>query len=225
MKRLLLLAVALSLASAAGAAEFKRADYVTRLQTCEAILQETMLHPDRAIPADILRRAKGLVIVSQVQVGVLLGVKDGWGIAMVKKANGQWSLPVFIKAGELSLGLQLGGKAIEGVYVLMDDAATRLLFRTRFNFGVDAKAVAGPAAAEAERMTKPLNAQVLVYSNVRGFYAGATVKTGAMSPLVDATQQFYQTYYGIPEILFSDWVRSQPEAQELMNYVARLSPP
>jgi len=224
MKRLLLLAVVLSLASAAGAAEFKRADYVARLQTCEAILQETMLQPDRAIPAEVLRRAKGIVIVNQVQVGVLLGVKDGWGVAMVKKANGQWSLPVFIKAGELSLGLQLGGKSIESVFVLMDDAATRLLFRTRFNFGLDAKAVVGPAAAETERMTKPLNAQVLVYSNVKGFYAGATVKTGAMSPLVDATQQFYQTYYGIPEILFSDWVQPQPEAQELMNYVTRLSP-
>lgn len=224
MKRFLLLAVVLSLATAAGAAEFKRADYVARLQTCEAILQGTMLYPDQAIPADVLRRAKGLVITNQVQVGVLLGVKDGWGVAMVKKPNGRWSVPVFIKAGELSLGLQLGGKSIEAVYVLMDDAATRLLFRTRFNFGVDAKAVAGPAAAEAESTTKPLNAQVLVYSNVKGLYAGATVKTGAMSPLVEATQQYYHTNYGIPEILFSDWVPSQPEAQELMNYVARLSP-
>jgi len=224
MKRLLLLALGLALATAVRAAEFQRADYVARLQTCEAILQEIMMYPDHAIPADILHRAKGLVITNQVQVGVLLGVKDGWGIAMVKKPNGQWSLPVFIKAGELSFGLQLGGKAIEGVYVLMDDAATRLLFRTRFNFGVDAKAVVGPAAAETERTTKPLNAQVLVYTNVKGFYAGATIKTGAMSPQVDATQEFYQTYYGIPEILFSDWVQPQPEAQELMNYVARLSP-
>ena len=224
MKRLLLLAVVFSLATAARAADYKRADYVARLQTCEAILQETMLYPASAIPADVLRRAKGLVIVNQVQVGVLLGVKDGWGVAMVKKANGRWSLPVFIKAGELSLGLQLGGKTIETVYVLMDAAATKLLFRTRFNFGMDAKAVAGPAAAEAERTTKPLNAQVLVYTNVKGFYAGATVKTGTMAPLAEATQQFYQTYYGVPEILFSDWVQPQPEAQELMNYVTRLSP-
>lgn len=224
MKRLLLLAVVLSLATAAGAADYQRADYVARLQTCEAILQSTMLYPASAIPADVLRRAKGLVIVNQVQVGFLLGVKDGWGVAMVKKPNGQWSVPVFIKAGELSFGLQLGGKSVETVFVLMDDAATRLLFRTRFNFGMDAKAVAGPAEAEAERTTKPLDAQVLVYSNVKGLYAGATVKTGAMSPQVDATQQFYQTYYGIPEILFSDWVKPQPESRELMNFVARLSP-
>ncbi len=224
MKRLLLLAVALSLVSAAGAAPFKRADYVARLQTCEAILQDTMLYPARAIPADVLHRAKGIVIVNQVHVGLLLGVKDGWGVALVKKPNGQWSVPMFIKAGELSFGLQAGGKTVETVYVLMDDASTHLLFNSRFKFGLDAKAVAGPHSAEAERSTETFTAQVLVYSSVKGFYAGATVKTGSMSPLIEATQQFYNTEYGIPEILFSDWVAAQPEAQPLMNYLQRLSP-
>ncbi|MFA5056760.1 MAG: lipid-binding SYLF domain-containing protein [Opitutaceae bacterium] len=224
MKRLLLLAVVLSLATAAGAADFNRADYVARLQTCEAILQSTMLYPARAIPADVLRRARGVVIVNQVQVGLFLGVKDGWGVALIKKPNGQWSLPVFIKAGELSFGLQAGGKSIETIYVLMDDPSTRLLFKSRFNFGLDAKAVAGPLAAEAERATETFNAQVLVYSNVKGFYAGATVKTGTISPLTEATQQFYHTEYGVPELLFSDWVKPQPEAQSLMNYLQQLSP-
>ena len=224
MKRLLLLAVALSLVSAAGAAPFKRADYVARLQTCEAILQDTMLYPARAIPADVLHRARGIVIVNQVQVGLLLGVKDGWGVALVKKPNGQWSVPAFIKAGELSFGLQAGGKTVETVYVLMDDASTRLLFKSRFNFGLDAKAVLGPHAAETERSTQTFTAQVLVYTNVKGLYAGATVKTGTMSPLVEATQQFYNTDYGIPELLFSDWVAPQPESQPLMSYLQRLSP-
>jgi lipid-binding SYLF domain-containing protein len=84
--------------------------------------------------------------------------------------------------------------------------------------------VAGPLAAETERSTETFTASVLVYSNVKGFYAGATVKTGTLAPLVQATQQFYNTDYGIPELLFSDWVAPQPEAQELMSYVQRLSP-
>jgi SH3 domain-containing YSC84-like protein 1 len=223
MKRILLLAAALSLATAAQAADYQRADYVSRLQTCEAILQSMQLYPATAIPADVLHRAKGLVIVNQVQVGFLLGVKDGWGVAMVRKPSGQWSVPVFIKAGELSVGLQAGGKSIETVYVLMDEAATRLLFQTRFKFAMDAKAVAGPHAAEAERSTPVFDAKVLVYSNVSGFYAGATVKTGTMAPQVEATQQFYHTRYGIPEILYSDWVQPQPEAQQVMSYVQQLT--
>jgi lipid-binding SYLF domain-containing protein len=223
MKRLLLLVVALASTCVAGAAQFDRAAYVTRLQTCDAILQSTMLYPDRAIPASILRRAKGIVIVSQDEVSLVLGFKHGWGVALVKKPTGQWSVPVFIKANELSFGLQAGGKTIETIYLLMDEPSTKLLFQSQFKFGVDAKAVAGPATAEAERSTAVFDAQVLVYSNVKGFYAGATVKTGSISPLVDDTQQFYGTQYRIPEIMFSDWVKPQPESQPLMNNLQRLT--
>jgi lipid-binding SYLF domain-containing protein len=223
MKRLLLLVVALASTYAADTAQFDRAEYVTRLQTCDAILQSTMLYPDRAIPASILHRARGIVIVNQDEVSLVLGLKHGWGVALIKKPNGQWSVPVFIKANELSFGLQAGGKTIETIYLLMDEPSTKLLFQSQFKFGVDAKAVAGPAAAEAERSTEVFNAQVLVYSNVKGFYAGATVKTGAIAPIVDATQQFYDTHYGIPEILFSDWVKPQPESQPLMNGMQKLT--
>jgi lipid-binding SYLF domain-containing protein len=227
MKRLLLLVAALASACvdcAAGAAQFDRAEYVARLQTCEAILQNTMLNQDRAIPPIILKRAKGIVIVNQLQVSMVLGVKDGWGVALVKEPNGKWSVPVFLKASEFSLGLQAGGKTIETIFVLMDDPSTRLLFSPRFEFGIDAKVVAGPLAAEAERATETFTAQVLVYSNVKGVYAGATVKTGAISPIVDATQQFYETKYGIPEILFSDWVKPQTESLPLINYLQKLTP-
>jgi hypothetical protein len=45
-----------------------------------------------------------------------------------------------------------------------------------------------------------------------------------MVPLVGATQVYYKTDYGTPEILFSDWVAPQPEVQSLMNFLQRLSP-
>ena len=224
MKRLLFPALALMLATAAGAAELKRAEYVDRLQTCEAILQGFTSNPSRGIPAAVLHKAKGIVIVNQVQVGLFFGVKDGWGGAMVKKPRRHWSVPIFIKAGELSFGLQAGGKSVQTIYLLMDDTAPRLLFKSRFNFGIDAKAVAGPRAAETERDTGTFNAQVYVYSNVVGLYAGATVKTGSLSPDADATRQFYATDHGIPEILFSDWVAPQPESVPLMNRLQQLSP-
>ena len=224
MKRLLLLAAVFSLVAAAGAEPINRADYVSRLQTCEAILQDTVQAPSRGIPADVFHRAKGIVILNQVHVGFVFGVKAGWGVAMVKRANGQWSVPIFLSGGELSFGLQAGGKSVETVFLLMDETTTRMLFRSRFNLGVDAKAVAGPAAAEAESTTRNYDAQVLVYTNVKGFYAGATVKTGNITPQTEATQQFYGTEYGLPEILFSDWVTPAPDAREIMTYMRRVSP-
>ena len=150
MKKLLTaIFCATALAGALSAAgELTRASVIERLDSCEAILQSIQGNYKTAIPADILRRAKGIVIVNQFQAGFIFGVKDGYAVALVRRPNGKWSVPAFMRAGELSLGLQAGGKSINAVYVLMDDATARLLFKNRMNLGAEAKVLAGQAAQE-----------------------------------------------------------------------------
>ena len=134
-------------------------------------------------------------------------------------------MPAFLKAGEFSLGLQVGAKSINAVYVLMDDETARLLFRNRMNLGVDAKAVAGIRAAEREAVSKALpgDANVLIYSSTEGFYLGATIKTGYLSPHQRANELFYNNSLRMPEQLYSDWVTPPPEARFIMGYVTRLA--
>lgn len=227
MKKFRLFALILLSAAAAFGAErpLTRAEYVNRVETCEAILREFMMNPATAIPRDVLTRARGLVIVNQVKAGVFFGVKDGWGVVLVKKPDGRWSVPAFVKAGEASLGLQLGASAVETVYVMMDDATPRLLYNQRFNVGADAKAVAGPRIAERENVNQAILATpVLVYTKAMGLYAGATVKAGYLAKNDIANRFFYNTTYTLPEILYSDWVTPPPEVQPLMDYVQQLSP-
>ena len=204
---------------------FDRASVLKQLDSCEAILQEIQGNIKTAIPADVLRKAKGLIIVNQFQGGFIFGIKDGYGVALVRRPNGKWSVPAFLKAGEFSLGLQAGAKSINAVYVLMDDETARLLFRNRMNLGVDAKAVAGIRAAEREAVSKALpgDANVLIYSSTEGFYVGATVKTGYLSPHQRANELFYNSSHRMPELLYSDWVTPPPEARFIMDYVSRLT--
>ena len=202
-----------------------RADCVTRVETCEAILQEFQADPANAIPASVLQRAKALIIVNQFKAGFFLGVKDGYGIIMVKQSNGQWSLPVLISAGEASLGLQLGAKSVETIMVITDEQTPRLLFNQRFNVGVDAKAVAGPKAAASERDNHPIiDAPVLIYSKSKGLYAGATVKAGYVARNDPSNFILYNTEYTLPELLYSNWVQPVPEVVPLMNLVKSLAP-
>jgi lipid-binding SYLF domain-containing protein len=202
-----------------------RATVISHLDSCEAILQDIQGNIKTAIPADILRRAKGIVIVNQFQAGFIFGIKDGYAVALVRRPNGKWSVPAFLKAGELSFGLQAGAKSITAVYVLMDDATARLLFKARMNFGAEAKVVAGIHAAERERVTEslPTEPNVYVYSTKDGLYFGAAIKTGYMSPHTEANRVFYNTDTHLPELLFSDWVTPPPEAHFLMDYVTRLT--
>jgi lipid-binding SYLF domain-containing protein len=207
------------------AENFDRASVIKELDSCEAILQEIQGNVKTAIPADVLRRAKGLIIVNQFQGSFILGIKDGYGVALVRRPNGKWSVPAFLKAGEVSLGLQAGAKAINAVYVLLDDNAARLLFKNRMNLGAEAKVAAGIRAAEREAVTKnlPGESNVLVYSTVEGFYLGASIKTGYLSPHQKANELFYNSSNRMPELLYSDWVTPPPEAHFIMDYVARLT--
>jgi lipid-binding SYLF domain-containing protein len=228
MKKFLTALCCLLLGAAAlplSAATPKRASLVERIDTAEAILQDLQASTKTAIPRDILRRARALVIVNQVQAGIFLGIKDGYAVAMVRRPNGQWSLPAFLNAGEASFGLQAGIKSINTVLVIMDDPTARLLLNHRFNFGAEAKVIAGVRGAEKEAVTKPLpaDANVYAYSLGEGYYMGVAVKTGFMSPNESANEVFYNTKHRMPELLYSNWVQPVPEVKYLMDYVTRLT--
>ena len=201
-----------------------RGDLVVRVETCEAIVREFMANPTTSIPRGVWQNARGVMILSQFKAGFIFGVKGGYGVLMVKKPGGRWSLPVLIDASEASLGLQVGAKSVDTVCVLTDDATPRLLFASRFNIGVDAKAVAGPSSAEYENDAKDtFIAPVLVYTRSVGLYAGATVKAGHVQRNDPANFTLYNTSYTLPELLYSDWVTPPPEVQPLMAYVQQIS--
>lgn len=194
--------------------------FTGRIETCEAILREIQGDPQLAIPAGVLRQAKALVVVNQVKGGLVLGLQYGYGVALARRADGSWSVPVLIKAGEASLGLQLGAQRIETVYVLTDTATVRKLFNGRMNIGVDARAVAGPRLLEVEKVNADMLANpVLVYGRNRGYYAGATVKTGWLDRDDSANWDYYETPYVLPELLYGDFVKAPEAVRPLIDFV------
>jgi lipid-binding SYLF domain-containing protein len=225
MKKLLLLSLLALFGAALARAELTRPDLVNRVESCEAILQEFQSRSALAIPPSVWQRARAVLILNQFKAGFLIGVQDGYGVVMVKKANGRWSVPVLINAGEASLGFQLGAKAVESIFIITDDATSRLLFTQRFNVGVDAKAVIGPKSAETERNNEEiLRTPMLAYIRSVGLFAGATVKAGHVSRNDKANFMLYNTRFTMPELLHSDWVQPPAEVQPLMALVQRLAP-
>jgi lipid-binding SYLF domain-containing protein len=225
MKKLLLVSLVALFGAALGRAETPRAEAVTRIETCEAIVREFQTRSAYAIPPEVWRRAKAVLILNQFKAGLIFGIQDGFGVLMVKKPNGRWSLPVLVNAGEASLGFQLGAKTVESIFVITDENTPRMLFKQRFNVGVDAKAVAGPRAAETERNNEEiLRTPMLAYTKTVGLFAGATVKAGHISRNDKANYELYNTRYTMPELLYSDWVQPPREVQPLMAYLQQLSP-
>lgn len=202
-----------------------RSDVVTQVESCEAILRTFMAVPADAIPAQYLHQCRAILITNQFKAGFIFGVKGGYGVVMVRQNSGRWSIPVVVRADEASFGLQAGAKSVETIYLFMNDQTPRMLFRQRFDLGVDAKAVAGPHAAAYEQYEHPLidPSAVLVYQKSSGLFAGATVKAGQIAHDDDANYLLYNTRYTLPELLYSDWVQPVPEVLPLMNYVAQIT--
>jgi SH3 domain-containing YSC84-like protein 1 len=224
MKKFLSLSLLALLSASLVRAEPQRSDLVARVETCEAILQEFQHKPATRPSAAAWKRAKAVLIINQFKAGFLLGVQDGFGVLMVKKPDGLWSLPVLINAGEASIGFQLGAKSVEGIFIFTDETTPKKLFENRFNIGVDAKAVVGPKAAEKESNNEEiLRNPVLAYTKSVGLYAGATVKAGHISRNDPANFSLYNTRYTMPELLYSDWVQPPIEVQPLMKMVQQLT--
>src|SRR4051812_23009857 len=82
MKKFLTAILSLSLLVVAARAEsFDRKAVLDELDSCEAIIRELQGNSKTAIPADILRRARGIIIVNQFQGSFILGIKDGYAVA------------------------------------------------------------------------------------------------------------------------------------------------
>ncbi|MDQ8203529.1 lipid-binding SYLF domain-containing protein [Pelagicoccus sp. SDUM812003] len=219
INRLALLCIGLIIAVSASAAP-KRERLVERIVTGEYVLEEIMADPATAIPAEILQDAKGIIFTLNYRGGILIGGHAGNGVLIAKNPiTDEWGVPAFVKTGGANIGLQLGLKEFDAIYVIMDLDTLRGAYTGRFDLGADAAAVAGPISRSSEARSDEdyKNAKILVYTTKKGLFAGVSVKAGWVAPDTKATQFFYNTNYKLPEIVMSDWFEVPREARALLQ--------
>jgi len=120
------------------------------------VFDEIMQTPDKAIPRDLLRRAKAVAVLPHVvKAAFVVGAEGGRGV-MSRRTNAGWSDPVFFRAGGPSVGPQIGASATDIVLVLMNDDAIAHLMKDRFELGADAAVAGGPIGREAGAGTDAL---------------------------------------------------------------------
>ncbi|MCM8764498.1 MAG: lipid-binding SYLF domain-containing protein [Candidatus Omnitrophica bacterium] len=209
-------AVSIFIASSVFAAPPKT--LVKRIDKAKEFLDDIMEAPDTEIPAALIEKCRGIVIMRQYKAGFIFGVKAGFGVALARdEKTGQWSPPAFVRAGEGSYGVQIGGQAVDSIFLIMNKEGMEMLIRTKFKLGVDGSVAAGPVGRDASAKLGPGTA-ILVYSRAKGLYAGATIEGGVILNDDEANQQFY----GIKgltaqDILFAGAVEVPESAKGLIN--------
>src|SRR6266540_6148723 len=208
MKKLFLVLAMSSLALVV--ADAAEQDTVNR---CAAIISQFQQMPEKAIPRDVLRRARGLAIMSVVKAGFIFSAKGGQGVVIARTPRG-WSGPSFIATGGGGWGLQAGAQVTDFVIVLNNDAAVQAFSRGgNVTIGVDLSVAAGPVGRTASGAIAP-TAAVYTYSKSKGLFAGVSLE-GAV---IGTQRESNFRYYGRPvraDGILSGEVRPPPGAAPL----------
>jgi len=191
MKKSILCAATLSLASVAWAATAREATD-DRLNQAGAVLDEIMAAPDKGIPEEVLEHAKCVAVVPHLlKGGFIFGAENGRGVATCRTANG-WSAPSFFSITGGSWGLQIGVEGVDLVMIIQNEKGMQRLINSNFELGADASAAAGPVGRHASANTDwRLETEVLTYSRARGAFAGLTLKGASIRRDEDSTEAIY----------------------------------
>ncbi|MEE3623849.1 lipid-binding SYLF domain-containing protein [Nitrospirillum sp. BR 11752] len=146
---------------------------------------------------DLMRRAKGVLIVPQlIKGGFFVGGEGGDAVLLTRGPNGDFSYPAFYTLGSASFGLQIGVEQAELVMFIMSDKALSSVLQDEFKIGAQAGLAVVTLGSTAEAATPTsLNGDIIVWASASGAYAGLTLNGSILKP----RDSWNEAYYGKPE--------------------------
>ena len=191
------------------------------------VLNEIMSTPDKGIPQDLLDKAVCVGIVpSEIRAAFVVGGEYGRGVLVCRKnGNGPWGAPSLFTLGGASVGLQIGGKATDVVFIVMNAAGAKKLVADSVKFGADVSATAGPVGRTAEGATDlQLHAEIISYSRTRGLFAGVSLEGDVLKQDSDENERLYGQKVNARALLIYGSVSAPSAARPLDKALAKYSP-
>ena len=205
----------------------KSVELENRLTECTEALRDIMQAPDKAIPIDLIKGSKAIIIFpSLLKAGFGVGGQYGKGVILRRnRSDGKWGPPAFISLIGGSFGWQLGVQSTEMVLLVMNEISLKSLFRDKLTIGADASIAAGPVGRDASAALEvDQGAGILSYSRAKGLFAGVSIKGSILEPDWDANQQYYGSGASIRDIFFQGKAAVSPAGKrliQLLNHYCR----
>jgi lipid-binding SYLF domain-containing protein len=183
----LVLALGFATSAIAGPTEDARAQNAVR------VLTDIRGIPESAIPDKLFDEARAVVVVPDaLKVGLVFGGRRGHGLMAVKRPDGTWSDPSFVKLTGGSVGLQAGVQSADIVLVFRSDRGLDSIVNGKVTLGADAGVAAGPVGRNAATATDgQLKAEIWSWSRARGLFAGVALDGAVLTIDDDANQAVY----------------------------------
>jgi SH3 domain-containing YSC84-like protein 1 len=199
----------------------------SQLEKATNVVNEIMSTPDKGIPHDLLDKAVCVgIIPSEVKFAFGIGGTYGRGVLVCRKGgNGHWHAPSMFTMGGASIGFQIGGKATDVVFLVMNPEGMKKLLQDSVKLGAEVSVAAGPVGRSAEGATDAqLHAEILSYSRSRGLFGGASLDGAVYKQDEDDNQKLYGRRVTAKEILIGGTVHPPREAKALDAVLTKYSP-
>ena len=157
---------------------------------------------EKAVPVELIKNCAGLAIIPGMFKGALfVGGSYGKGVVL-RHENGTWSGPAFISIGAGSLGLQLGGQAVDLILVILGKQTMDSFLRTKFKLGADIGVAVGPVGAQATAAAEIfLKGGIYSYSRTKGAFIGLSVEGAGIATQEELNEAYYNASYSPADIL------------------------
>lgn len=189
---------------------------------CLASANKVLSGKDFPDAVKLMSSARGVLIIPElVQGGFILGAAGGRGVLVARTKPNDWSYPVFYGMGSGSIGLQIGGKVSEIVFIIRSEKGLQAILDHKFKFGAEAGVTMVAVGIGLEgASTAAGGADIVAFSNSAGLFAGASIE----GSYLDADGDWNALYYGqgaTAKAIALDRKFSNPGAEPLRKFLAK----
>jgi lipid-binding SYLF domain-containing protein len=206
----------------AGRAAHADARRQSLVDSCLDTARKILAGKDFPDAARQMETARGVLIIPElVQGGFILGAAGGRGTLMGRSSPRDWSPPAFYGMGSGSVGLQIGAKVSEIVFIIRTEKGFNAILEHKFKFGAEAGITMVAVGIGMEGgSTSAGGADIVAFSNSAGLFAGASVE----GSYLDADNDWNAMYYGngaTTKAIVVDRRYSNPGAEPLRQFMAK----
>lgn len=177
------------------------------------------------IPQKIIENAQAIAIFpATIEISMFLGGKTGNGVMVVRRSDGSWSYPFFVKLGGAGLGFQVGVEKKDILMIFKSTDSVQKLMNNKMTLGVDASVAAGPAGNSAGRGSEAdFKSEVYTYTKTQGAFVGVSFDGSVMNHDYDENIELYGNNITPAQIIESDGLLSSYAIDDFLKAVQKLT--
>src|SRR5262245_22663523 len=170
----------------------------------------------------LMTNARGVLIIPElVQGGFIVGAAGGRGTLLARGNAKDWSPPAFYGMGSGSLGLQIGAKVSEIVFIIRTEKGLNAIIDHKFKVGAEMGVTLVAVGIGLEGATTgAVGADIVAFANSAGLFAGVSLE----GSYLDADNDWNALYYGqgaTSKAIVLDRRFTNPGAEPLRQYLAK----